>query len=170
MSDEEGRTASEGEEGGGLGGMLLMIGFLDVLLLGVALYAFSLGDPTVGTGILAIALLLTGIGVAAPAQAADYPPNVPAVTCSAKAVSGATKIKVNVNPNLPGSDFYYVRLQKKVKGGYAQYSKLYKTEGTGETRTINVGKGTWRFKCYSKAFPIAAPQLDGTSNSVKIKR
>ncbi|MDL5361558.1 hypothetical protein [Halalkalicoccus sp. NIPERK01] len=63
MSDEEGRTAGDGDEGDGLGGMLLMIGFLDVLLLGVALYAFSLSDPTVGTGILALALLLTGIDV-----------------------------------------------------------------------------------------------------------
>ncbi|WP_122088560.1 hypothetical protein [Halalkalicoccus subterraneus] len=55
-------SESEGDEsGGGLGGMLLMIGILDLLLLGVALYAFSLGAPTVGGGILALALLLTGI-------------------------------------------------------------------------------------------------------------
>ncbi|MCL7417201.1 MAG: hypothetical protein M8354_05110 [Halalkalicoccus sp.] len=71
MSANEGedaeRTAAdeeaESENSGGLGGMLLMIGFLDVLLLGVALYAFSLGAPTVGGGILALALLLTGIDV-----------------------------------------------------------------------------------------------------------
>lgn len=49
------------DSGGGLGGMLLMIGFLDVLLIGVALYAFSLGEPTVAGGILALAIVLTGI-------------------------------------------------------------------------------------------------------------
>jgi hypothetical protein len=119
----------------------------------------------------AAVVIVAGLGTVAPAQAADYPPNVSPVTCSAKAVSGATKIKVNVNPNLPGSGFYYVRLQKRVaSGNFAQYQKLYKTQGKGETRTINVGKGTWRFKCYSTAFPIAAPSIDGISNAVKIRR
>lgn len=66
MSENRETTAdgseSEGEESdGGLGGMLLMIAFLDLLLLGLAAYAFSLGEPTAGAGILAFALLLTGI-------------------------------------------------------------------------------------------------------------
>jgi hypothetical protein len=62
---ENGENETEDENGGsgGLGGMLLMIGFLDLLLLGVALYAFSLGEPTVAAGILTLALLLTGIDV-----------------------------------------------------------------------------------------------------------
>lgn len=60
MSDEE-NGAAETEEGSGLGGMLLMIGFLDLLLFGLALYAFSLGEPTAGAGILVLAILLTGI-------------------------------------------------------------------------------------------------------------
>jgi cbb3-type cytochrome oxidase subunit 3 len=61
---ENGRNETENEsDGGGLGGMLLMIAFLDILLLGVALYAFSLGEPTVAAGILILALLLTGIDV-----------------------------------------------------------------------------------------------------------
>lgn len=65
MSGDDERTAvdegAESEDGGGLGGMLLMIGSLDLLLFGVALYALSLGEPTIGGGILALALLLTGI-------------------------------------------------------------------------------------------------------------
>lgn len=64
MSDEGGGPASEGEDDdAGPAGMLLMIGLLDVLLIGTALYALSLGEPFVGGGILAFALLLTGIDV-----------------------------------------------------------------------------------------------------------
>ncbi|MEM4780007.1 MAG: hypothetical protein QXG03_00350 [Halalkalicoccus sp.] len=66
MSENREATADEPESedqesGGGLGGMLLMIGFLDALLIALALYAFSLGEPTAGAGILALALVLTGI-------------------------------------------------------------------------------------------------------------
>lgn len=60
-SADEGENASD--EAGGPAGMLLMIGTLDLVLLGIALYAFSLGEPTVGGGILALALVLTGIDV-----------------------------------------------------------------------------------------------------------
>lgn len=49
------------EDDSGPAGMLLMIGTLDVLLLGTALYALSLGEPVAGAAILALALLLTGI-------------------------------------------------------------------------------------------------------------
>ena len=48
--------------------------------------------------------------------------------------------------------------------------KIYRTQGGAETRTVNVKKGTYRVKCYGKAFPISAPALDATSNTVKIKR
>lgn len=51
----------EEEDGEGPAGMLLMIGVLDVLLFGTALYTLSLGEPVAGGGILALALLLTGI-------------------------------------------------------------------------------------------------------------
>ncbi|MCH7660656.1 MAG: hypothetical protein IH933_08780 [Euryarchaeota archaeon] len=63
MSENGGNETENESDGGGLGGMLLMIAFLDILLLGVALYAFSLGEPTVAAGILILALLLTGIDV-----------------------------------------------------------------------------------------------------------
>ena len=51
-----------------------------------------------------------------------------------------------------------------------QLQKTYTTQGPTETRTINVKKGLYRFKCYSLAFPTASPKLDATSNAVKIKK
>lgn len=58
----DGADEDDGDEGGPVG-TLLMIGLLDVLLVGTALYAFSLGEPFAGGGILAFALVLTGIDV-----------------------------------------------------------------------------------------------------------
>lgn len=52
---------NDGDDEGGPAGMLLMIGVLDVLLLGTGAYALSLGEPLAGAGILGFALLLTGI-------------------------------------------------------------------------------------------------------------
>lgn len=49
------------EKEGGPAGMLLMIGILDVLLLGIGAYALSLGEPLAGAGIVGLALLLTGV-------------------------------------------------------------------------------------------------------------
>lgn len=49
------------EDEAGPAGVLLMIGLLDVLLFGTALWALSLGEPFVGGGILALALLLTSV-------------------------------------------------------------------------------------------------------------
>jgi hypothetical protein len=58
----DGAVEDDGDEGGPVG-TLLMIGLLDLLLVGTALYAFSLGEPFAGGGILAFALVLTGIDV-----------------------------------------------------------------------------------------------------------
>lgn len=116
-------------------------------------------------------LLLGGLGVVAPAQAAEYPPVLPQpVSCKAQAVSKATKIKITMGPALAGTGYYTFRLDKKTKRGWTRYLKTYRTKGGDETRTINVRKGTWRAKCYGKAFPIAAPALDATSNAVKIRK
>lgn len=121
---------------------------------------------SVGTG----ALLVASVGIAAPVQAATYPPAPKPVSCSAKAVSHASKIKINMGPNLPGKQYYIFRLEKKTSSGWARYLKKYKTQGKSETRTINVGKGTWRAKCYSRGFPKSDPRVDATSNSVRIKK
>ena len=104
--------------------------------------------------------------VVAPAQPADQPPSLSPVTCTARAVSGGTKIRVDVNPNLPGGQNYSFRLQKMVKGDWVPYSKAHGTKGGNETRTVNVPKGTWRAECY----PATALQAGAMSKSVKIKR
>jgi hypothetical protein len=63
-SAETGENADENdEEGGGPAGMLLSIALLDLLLFGVALYAFSAGETAAGAGVLALALALTGVDV-----------------------------------------------------------------------------------------------------------
>lgn len=61
-SDAEADGEDNGDEGGPAG-MLLSTAMLDLLLVGTALYAFSLGEPFAGGVILAVALLLTGIDV-----------------------------------------------------------------------------------------------------------
>jgi hypothetical protein len=106
------------------------------------------------------------------AQAATYPPVVKPVSCSVKAVSGASKLKVNMGPNLPGKGYYTFRIDRRTSVGWVRILKTYRTQGTGETRTVNVPKGTYRVKCYGRTFPKVTGSLAGdtTSRSVKIKR
>lgn len=61
-SDESGGGAERDDEGGPAG-MLLSIALLDLLLFATALYAFSAGEPTAGSGILALAFVLTAVDV-----------------------------------------------------------------------------------------------------------
>lgn len=61
--DADSDAEADGGDEDGPAGMLLSIATLDLLLLGTALYAFSLGEPFAGGVILAVALLLTGIDV-----------------------------------------------------------------------------------------------------------
>ena len=114
-----------------------------------------------------------GVGSGTPLPPAVSPAPAPApvtirtpVKCKARPVSGRTKIKVNVNPNLPGSQNYGFRLQKRVKGDWATYAKVRMTKRKSETRTVNVAKGRWRVEC----FPATALQLGAVSKSVKIRR
>ncbi|MFC6904630.1 hypothetical protein [Halalkalicoccus tibetensis] len=61
----QGEANDEGGEGEdeetGPAGMLLSIALLDLLLFGLAAYAFSVGEPTAGAGVLGLAILLTGV-------------------------------------------------------------------------------------------------------------
>lgn len=99
-----------------------------------------------------------------------YPPVLQQVSCKASAVKSRTRIRINMGPNLPGDQYYIFRLEKRTSDGWVRYLKKHRTQGRAETRTVNVPKGTWRAKCYGTAFPIAAPALDATSSSVKIRR
>lgn len=100
------------------------------------------------------------------------PSAIPPVTCSAKAVSRSSKIKVNMGPNLPGNAYYVFRIDKRVRGEWIRVLKQFRTKGAGETRTVNVPKGTYRAKCYGQTFPTFTGTLagDATSKNVKIKR
>ncbi len=63
MSEDGRRPADDDDGDGGPAGMVLMVGTLDLLLFGTALYAFSLGASAVGMGVLVLASVLTGIDV-----------------------------------------------------------------------------------------------------------
>ena len=52
------------------------------------------------------------------------------------------KLKVDVNPN-KGKGFYTFRVQQKVGAKWVNL-KSYKTQGSAETRTVNLKKGTYR--------------------------
>ncbi len=99
-------------------------------------------------------------------------PSVTPVSCSVKAVSGASRLKVNMGPNLPGSGYYVFRVDKKVSGQWVRVLKQMRTKGAGETRTVNVPKGTYRVKCYGGGFPAVTGSLAGdtTSKNVRIAR
>ena len=99
------------------------------------------------------------------AQADSYPPVTKPVSCSAKAVSGASKIYVNMGPNLRGSRYYNFRIDILRGGEWFRYLKWYRTKGKGETRTVNMPKGTYRIHCYGKY-----GRSDNNSRTVYLRR
>jgi hypothetical protein len=67
-----------------------------------------------------------------------------AVTVKARAVSGKSKIKVDVNPNL-GKGYWKFQFEKQVgPDSWRLLSKVYKTQGSAEKLTVNLKKGTYR--------------------------
>ncbi len=82
--------------------------------------------------------VLTPVAPPAPAPAA-----LPVPTVKIKAVSGRSKLKVDVNPNR-GSKFYVFQVQRKRADGSWKAVKSYETRGPKETRTLNLRKGTYR--------------------------
>jgi hypothetical protein len=70
-------------------------------------------------------------------------PALPVPTVKIKAVSGRSKLKVDVNPNR-GSKFYVFQVQRKNPDGSWKAIKSYETRGAKETRTLNLRKGTYR--------------------------
>ncbi len=105
------------------------------------------------------------VKVTPPPVVAPKPPKPQPTTCVATAVSKKSKIKVNMGPNLPGKGYYKFRIDVKKRGEWFRYLKMMKTKGAGETRTVNVPKGTYRAKCYG---PTEAQ--DSRSAVVKIKK
>lgn len=93
------------------------------------------------------------------------PPGKP-VSCKVKTTNNASKIYVNMGPNLSGSKYYTFRLDVLRSGEWFRYLNSYKTKGSKETRTVNVPKGTYKVKCYGKYGYTDAP----LSRELKIKK
>jgi hypothetical protein len=79
------------------------------------------------------------VGTAPPAA----PVALPVPTVKIKAVSGRSKLKVDVNPNR-GSKYYVFQVQRKNPDGSWKAVRSYETRGAKETRTLNLRKGTYR--------------------------
>ncbi len=72
----------------------------------------------------------------------------PKPTVSAKAVSKKGKLKVDVNPN-KGKGYWTFTVEKKAGSKWVP-QKTYRTEGSKETKTVNLPKGTYRVKVNAK--------------------
>jgi subtilisin family serine protease len=79
---------------------------------------------------------------------------VPA-TVKVTAVSGKSKLKVDVNPN-KGKGYWAFQVHKQRADGSWQRLKTYKTRGSKETRTINLPRGTYRVVVNAKYGHAAA--------------
>jgi hypothetical protein len=76
-----------------------------------------------------------------------------AAVVKVKAIDNGTKLFVNVNPN-KGTGYWNIKVYRKVvKGAQVSWEKVGKTLRTKtnkETRTVNLGKGTYRVKVMEK--------------------
>lgn len=98
--------------------------------------------------------------LAAPAQAAQYPPSQP-VTC--KVSVSKKKIKVNISPKQ--NKKYGFEIQKKNKNGdWVRSDTEYVTKKNNK-RTVKVEKGTYRVRCYG-----GQKYLNADSKTVKVKK
>jgi hypothetical protein len=68
---------------------------------------------------------------------------LPSPRVKVKAVSGRSKLKVDVNPNM-GRKYWTFQIQRKNADGTWKPLKTYRTWGSAEKRTINLPKGTYK--------------------------
>lgn len=74
----------------------------------------------------------------------------PTATVTVKPVSGASKLHVDVNPN-KGSGYWTFKVQQKDSNGHWKTLRtMHKTAGSSETRTLDLGKGTYRVVVHAK--------------------
>jgi len=104
--------------------------------------------------------LAASVLLAAPAQAAQYPPSQP-VTC--KVTVTKKKIKVNVAPKQ--NKKYTFEIQKKNKAGDWVRNPVEYVTKKNNKRTVKVTKGTYRVRCYG-----GPNYLDANSKNVKVKK
>lgn len=116
-------------------------------------------DATFGYG------LLRADRSTAYAATSPYGVRAPAVQVTLRAVRSRSRLYVNLDPNR-GSDWWTFRVQKRRSNGtWATLATVYRTYGSGETRTLNLSKGRYR---------VVVPAQDGyrsaTSPSVTLTR
>ncbi len=120
-------------------------------------------------GGLGLALVASVAGIPA-AAAPKYPPSEPvAVACKLKAIKHRSKLKLNVNPNLPGELNYTFTLykKKKIDGVRVWVEKAtFTTKGSAEKRVMNRKKGKYRVLCLASEYGF----LDTYSKVVKLNR
>lgn len=66
-----------------------------------------------------------------------------------KRVSGADKLRINVNPN-QGSGFWRFTVQRKRADGTWATKNTYRTRGSAHTRTLNLRQGRYRVRVHAK--------------------
>ena len=67
----------------------------------------------------------------------------PTVTVTIRATSGGTRLYVDVDPKI-GRDYWTFQVQRKQGENLWQTLGTYRTEGSAETRTLNLPEGTYR--------------------------
>ena len=72
-----------------------------------------------------------------------YPDRGIATSAEVRAVSGKSKLHVDVNPNM-GSGYWQFTVQKLTKGKWRALPTVYKTKNRLETRRLNLKRGTYR--------------------------
>jgi hypothetical protein len=113
-----------------------------------------------GAAALGFVFALSATGVAQAADTPSYPSLPKTVTCSAGTNSTKSVLKVRMAPSRSGTKAYKFSVQKLTKKGWVTV-KSSTTRGKGETRSINLKKGTYRVSCkgaggYSAAVSNAA--------------
>ena len=90
-----------------------------------------------------------GAGAPASGTPSATTPVAPTAVVTAKAINNGTKLFVNVNPN-KGKGYWNIKVYRKVVKGdkvsWEKVGKTLRTKTSKETRTINLGKGTYRVK------------------------
>jgi hypothetical protein len=79
----------------------------------------------------------------------------PTVRVSAKRDATKGKLLVNVDPD-KGAGYWTFKVQQHVKGKWSTLAKSYNTQGAKETRTVDLGAGTYRIAVSAKYGYLAA--------------
>ena len=99
-----------------------------------------------------------------PAAQPTAAPPAKVATITVKAVSGRSKLFIDVDPN-KGKGYWQVMIQRKAGKVWKALPKVYRTKGSAETLTVNLPKGSYRAVVLPKYTHAGA-----TSGSVTLKR